>query len=328
MFSFAKANNPEFPDKLSVNVLCHPKMCVKYLSQKYGINVKEMLKAPDKFEDIPNMKSLLPNGKKQKGKDQKYKSYYLMKNYGLTEAGYGYVSELLKFSQPASKETRHMMAENRKNTIEAKSTYEKELESQQRSASAKGHRKASMTNEQKALETQQRRARAKARIANMTDEQKALDTQQRSARANAGHATRRNAIRNDGGGDDGDDDGVKPIINIANYYVSAEQLMNKKEDHRHPNHNAKMKESDWKNQSDKRNWSDLRKIYRRIDDVLEERDEINTQLQAAIYIDKHERPLWMSLKSFVIYLRNDPDGKYEGKYKKVRKRQRPPTENE
>ena len=57
-----------------------------------------------------------------------------------------------------------MMAENRKNTIEAKSTYEKELESQQRSASAKGPhaphatRKASMTNEQRELESQQRSA--------------------------------------------------------------------------------------------------------------------------------------------------------------------------
>ena len=142
MFSFAKANNPEFPDKLSVNVLCHPKMCVKYLSQKYGINVKEMLKAPDKFEDIPNMKSLLPNGKEQKGKEQKYKSYYLMKNYGLTEAGYGYVSELLKFSQPASKE------KNRKNTNEVKSRYEKELESLQRSERMIA-RNASMTDEQK-----------------------------------------------------------------------------------------------------------------------------------------------------------------------------------
>ena len=112
MFSFAKANNPEFPDKLSVNVLCHPKMCVKYLSQKYGINVKEMLKTPHEFngnqleylrktfyDNIPNIRSVLPDGK-----ERKMKSYYFMKNYGLTEAGYGYVGELLKFSQPASKE--------------------------------------------------------------------------------------------------------------------------------------------------------------------------------------------------------------------------------
>ena len=71
----------------------------------------------------------------------------------------------------------------------------------------------------------------------------------------------------------------------------------------------------------------MRKIYRRIDDVLDERDEINTQLEAAVYIDKHERPVWMSLGSFVLYLRDDPDGKYEGKYYKGRKRQRPSTEN-
>ena len=122
-------------------------------------------------------------------------------------------------------------------------------------------------------------------------------------------------------------DGVKPIIKIPNYYVSAEQLMKKKEDHRHPNHNVKMKIGDYKNESDKKKWSDLRKIYRRIDDVLEERDEIDTQLEAAVYIDKHERPVWMSLGSFVLYLRDDPDGKYEGKYYKGRKRQRPSTEN-
>ena len=109
--------------------------------------------------------------------------------------------------------------------------------------------------------------------------------------------------------------------------MSAEQLMKKKEDHRHPNHNVKMKIGDYKNESDKKKWSDLRKIYRRIDDVLEERDEIDTQLEAAVYIDKHERPVWMSLGSFVLYLRDDPDGKYEGKYYKGRKRQRPSTEN-
>jgi hypothetical protein len=41
-------------------------------------------------------------------------SYFPMKNYGLTKAGYRYVGKLLKFSQPASKEIRDMMAENRK----------------------------------------------------------------------------------------------------------------------------------------------------------------------------------------------------------------------
>jgi len=53
-----------------------------------------------------------------------------MKNYGLTEAGYRYGGKLLKFSQPVSKVIRDMMAENMKNTIEAKSRYEKELTSQ------------------------------------------------------------------------------------------------------------------------------------------------------------------------------------------------------
>jgi hypothetical protein len=71
----------------------------------------------------------------------------------------------------------------------------------------------------------------------------------------------------------------------------------------------------------------LRKIYRRIDDVLDERDEINTQLEAAVHIDKHEKPE-MSLLAFVTYLREDPDGKYKGKYCSFsRKRQRPPSEN-
>jgi hypothetical protein len=118
-------------------------MCLKYLSKKYGINVKEMLKPPDEFngskleywcktfyDDIPKMRSLLHNAK------GKTKSYFPMENYGLTEAGYGYVGKLLKFSQPASKEIRNTMTEKRKNTIEAKSRYEKELTSQKKSASA------------------------------------------------------------------------------------------------------------------------------------------------------------------------------------------------
>ena len=67
---------------------------------------------------------------------KKTKSYFPMENYGLTEAGYGYVGKLLKFSQPASKEIRNTMTEKRKNTIEAKSRYEKELTSQKKSASA------------------------------------------------------------------------------------------------------------------------------------------------------------------------------------------------
>ena len=113
-----------------------------YVPEEYGINVKEMLKTPHEFngnqleylrktfyDNIPNIRSVLPDGK-----ERKMKSYYFMKNYGLTEAGYGYVSELLKFSHPASKEIRDMMAENRKNTIEVKSRYEKELENQQMSA--------------------------------------------------------------------------------------------------------------------------------------------------------------------------------------------------
>jgi len=89
-----------------------------------------------------------------------------MENYGLTEAGYGYVGKLLKFSQPASKEIKDMVAENRKNTNEAKSGYEKELESQQRSD------------------------RKIARNASMTDEQRDQKIQQRSTSAIAGHVTR------------------------------------------------------------------------------------------------------------------------------------------
>jgi len=102
-----------------------------------------MLKPPDEFngskleywcktfyDDIPKMRSLLHNAK------GKTKSYFPMENYGLTEAGYGYVGKLLKFSQPASKEIRNTMTEKRKNTIEAKSRYEKELTSQKKSASA------------------------------------------------------------------------------------------------------------------------------------------------------------------------------------------------
>ena len=58
------------------------------------------------------------------------KSYFPMENYGLTKAGYRNVGKLLKFSQPVSKVIRDMMAENMKNTIEAKSRYEKELTSQ------------------------------------------------------------------------------------------------------------------------------------------------------------------------------------------------------
>ena len=60
-----------------------------------------------------------------------------------------------------------------------------------------------------------------------------------------------------------------------------------KEKHRHPNHGVKMVKADYQNESDKQHWSHLRKIYRRIDDVLEERDEIHTQLEAARHIDKH-----------------------------------------
>jgi hypothetical protein len=70
------------------------------------------------------MRSLLHNA------DGKTKSCFAMKNYGLTEAGYRYGGKLLKFSQPVSKVIRDMMAENMKNTIEAKSRYEKELTSQ------------------------------------------------------------------------------------------------------------------------------------------------------------------------------------------------------
>ena len=169
-------------------------MCLKYLSKKYGINVKEMLKPPDEFngskleywcktfyDDIPKMRSLLHNAK------GKTKSYFPMENYGLTEAGYGYVGKLLKFSQPASKE------KNRKNTNEVKSRYEKELESLQRSERMIA-RNASMTDEQKDKKKQQRSASGKAghvtRNASMTDEHKDEKKQQRSASGKAGHVTR------------------------------------------------------------------------------------------------------------------------------------------
>ena len=100
-----------------------------------------------------------------------------------------------------------------------------------------------------------------------------------------------------------------------------------KENHRHPNHGVKMVKADYQNESDKQHWSHLRKIYRRIDDVLDERDEINTQLEAAVHIDKHEKPE-MSLLAFVKYLRDDPHNKYNGKYCMIsRKRQRPPSED-
>ena len=84
-----------------VHILCNPSMSLN------GINVKEMLKTPHEFkgskleylrktfyDNIPNIRSVLPDGK-----ERKMKSYYFMKNYGLTEAGYGYVGELLKFSE-------------------------------------------------------------------------------------------------------------------------------------------------------------------------------------------------------------------------------------
>ncbi len=196
MFSFAKAN-PVFP----VHILCNPIMCLKDLSEEYGINVKEMLKTPHEFngnqleylrktfyDNIPNIRSVLPDGK-----ERKMKSYYFMKDYGLTEAGYGYVGELLKFSQPASKEIRDMMAENRKNTIEVKSRYEKELENQQMSANLIA-RIANMTYAQKEREYQQRSARSTAghatRNANMTDVQKELKSQRHRASGKAAHANR------------------------------------------------------------------------------------------------------------------------------------------
>lgn len=123
------------------------------------------------------------------------------------------------------------------------------------------------------------------------------------------------------------EDAVKPTIKPASFYKSAEQLINMKEKHRHPNHGVKMVKADYQNESDKQHWSHLRKIYRRIDDVLEERDEIHTQLEAARHIDKHERAE-MSLLAFVKYLRDDPHNKYNGKYCMIsRKRQRPPSED-
>ena len=51
-------------------------------------------------------------------------------------------------------------------------------------------RNASMTDAQKELESQQRSASAIARIASMTDEQRDQKRQQRSASAIAGHVTR------------------------------------------------------------------------------------------------------------------------------------------
>ena len=198
MFSFAKAN-PVFP----VHILCNPSMSLKYLSEKYGINVKEMLKTPHEFkgskleylrktfyDDIPNIRSLLHNANGKK------KSFFHMKNYDLTEAGYGYVSELLKFSQPASKE------KNRKNTNEVKSRYEKELESLQRSERMIA-RNASMTDEQKDKKKQQRSARAKAARGRMTPaqkiagnaritpEEKALTSNRKSVSAIAAHTNRK-----------------------------------------------------------------------------------------------------------------------------------------
>ena len=81
MFSFAKANPVVFPESFPVHVLCYPSinMCLKYLSEKYAINVKKMLKPPDEFnggqleylrktfyDDIPNMRSLLYDDKGKK----------------------------------------------------------------------------------------------------------------------------------------------------------------------------------------------------------------------------------------------------------------------
>jgi hypothetical protein len=79
MFSFAKANPVVFPESFPVHVLCNPSMCLKYLSEKYAINVKKMLKPPDEFnggqleylrktfyDDIPNMRSLLYDDKGKK----------------------------------------------------------------------------------------------------------------------------------------------------------------------------------------------------------------------------------------------------------------------
>jgi hypothetical protein len=66
---------------------------LKYLSEKYGINFKEMLKKPPD-EDVEYLRKTFYDDI-----PKKTKSYFPMENYGLTEAGYGYVGELLKFSE-------------------------------------------------------------------------------------------------------------------------------------------------------------------------------------------------------------------------------------
>jgi hypothetical protein len=68
-------------------------ICLKYLSEKYGINFKEMLKKPPD-EDVEYLRKTFYDDI-----PKKTKSYFPMENYGLTEAGYGYVGELLKFSE-------------------------------------------------------------------------------------------------------------------------------------------------------------------------------------------------------------------------------------
>ena len=68
-------------------------ICLKYLSEKYGINFKEMLKKPPD-EDVEYLRNTFYDDI-----PKKTKSYFPMENYGLTEAGYGYVGELLKFSE-------------------------------------------------------------------------------------------------------------------------------------------------------------------------------------------------------------------------------------
>ena len=126
------------------------------------------------------MRSLLHNA------EGKTKSYIPMENYGLTEAGYQYVGKLLKFSQPASKEIRYtyMMTENRKNTIEARSRYEKELTSKRMSASAiVAH--ARRSDEAKKLPSQRKSASA---AGGRSDEAKKLPSQRKSASMIVAHA--------------------------------------------------------------------------------------------------------------------------------------------
>jgi hypothetical protein len=129
------------------------------------------------------MRSLLHNA------EGKTKSYIPMENYGLTEAGYQYVGKLLKFSQPASKEIRYtyMMTENRKNTIEARSRYEKELTSKRMSASAiVAH--ARRSDEAKTLPSQRKSASATVAHARRSDEAKKLPSQRKSASAAGGRS--------------------------------------------------------------------------------------------------------------------------------------------